>query len=358
MPTYQDTKRGYANLWNQASILPAHKSAAITIAKKIRSEPWATAFKQVEQATGVPDFLVGCWLERESSLDLETYLGNGEKLNKVTDLVPAGRGPWTGPNAFLNGAIDAIKHEGLFGIKDWYLPFMLYGSEKLNGFGYYGHNVNDPYVWSWTNLYSKGKYVGDGKWDANFVDPQPGVAAILKALAEVDSTVAARLVMDPSVTAAPGSSPTATLAPTAAPAQTATTAQPAGPATQSKPSPGSTPVTQETTMPTPTTTSVAAAPIPKIDFAMLEKFVESSAVVLPILGTFVPQAKVILPFIPILEQILLAADQIEKALAGGGDVWTILPDLLHKIADQMKAASSAPVAASTQGQSRGMPNAG
>jgi lysozyme family protein len=41
-------------------------------------------------ATGVPWFVVAALHERESGADFATYLGNGEPLNRVTQLVPKG----------------------------------------------------------------------------------------------------------------------------------------------------------------------------------------------------------------------------------------------------------------------------
>jgi lysozyme family protein len=40
--------------------------------------------------------------------------------------------------------------------------------------------VLTPYLWSFTNHYTKGKFVADGKFDANAVSKQCGAAAILK----------------------------------------------------------------------------------------------------------------------------------------------------------------------------------
>ena len=59
---------------------------------------------------------------------------------------------------------------------------MLYLFEKFNGFGYVKRGINTPYLWSYTNHYSKGKFAGDGKFDPNLVSKQPGTAAIMKAL--------------------------------------------------------------------------------------------------------------------------------------------------------------------------------
>ena len=42
----------------------------------------------------------------------------------------------------------------------------------------------ETYIFSGTNLYSKGKYGSDGKYDSNLVDKQPGVYLLIKTLSE------------------------------------------------------------------------------------------------------------------------------------------------------------------------------
>jgi hypothetical protein len=116
-------------------------------------------------------------------------LGNGEYVigpsamasGRKTVLVPRGRGPFPDWNT---GAIDALTHEGYVGVTDWSLPHALFLAEAYNGWGYLG-KINSPYIWSWTNLYSSGKFQENrhGSWfNPNLRDPQPGVAAMLKAM--------------------------------------------------------------------------------------------------------------------------------------------------------------------------------
>ena len=59
---------------------------------------------------------------------------------------------------------------------------MLFRFEKYNGFGYRSHGIASPYLWSYSNQYTKGKYVRDGKWDANAVSLQCGAALLVKEL--------------------------------------------------------------------------------------------------------------------------------------------------------------------------------
>jgi hypothetical protein len=81
---------------------------------------------------------------------------------------------------------------GLDKVPAWTLERILYEIEKYNGWGYLG-KCNSPYLWSWTNQYSGGKYVADHVFSRTAFDVQAGCVAILKALAEFDADVAARL---------------------------------------------------------------------------------------------------------------------------------------------------------------------
>ena len=59
---------------------------------------------------------------------------------------------------------------------------MLYQLERYNGFGYRKRGLVTPYLWSFSNLYIKGKFVADGHFDPNAVSKQCGAALMLKAV--------------------------------------------------------------------------------------------------------------------------------------------------------------------------------
>src|SRR5258708_6831763 len=52
----------------------------------------------------------------------------------------------------------------------------------VNGFGPRAHGRHTGYLWSWTNIYTGGKYVADGKWDPDHVDEQCGMVPMMAAL--------------------------------------------------------------------------------------------------------------------------------------------------------------------------------
>ncbi len=52
----------------------------------------------------------------------------------------------------------------------------------LQRLGYRQHGIHSPYVWACTDQYAKGRYVADGKFDANAETRQCGAVAMLKGL--------------------------------------------------------------------------------------------------------------------------------------------------------------------------------
>jgi len=104
---------------------------------------------------------------------------NGEYWNRRTIYVPKGHGPW---DSFEESCVTAFRLNNKVP-PIWSVANTLYFLESHNGFGYRKyHKTNSPYLWSFSNHYVKGKYVADGRYDANVISKQPGVAVLLKAL--------------------------------------------------------------------------------------------------------------------------------------------------------------------------------
>ena len=142
---------------------------------------YKTRYQAVEKTTGVPWWFIGVVHYRESNLNFDTYLGNGQALNKKTTIVPKGRGPFT---TWEEGAIDALTNCAPYAAKnkDWTIGASLELLEKYNGLGYFNKGIPSPYIWAGTNQYAQGKYIADGKFSATAVDKQLGCAGILKFL--------------------------------------------------------------------------------------------------------------------------------------------------------------------------------
>jgi len=195
-PTPEQTKAGYANLWNRAKVRAEHAAAVKAVALKIVANK--AKYQEVEKATGVPWFMIGPIHNRESSLRFNAHLHCGTPLTKRTTLVPKGRPKAPPANGVAytweESAIDALSmppHD-LAKVKTWSLERILYETEKYNGWGYLGRG-NSPYLWAATTEYHGGKYVADHVYDRNAWDKQLGCVALLKTLADLDSGVAFRL---------------------------------------------------------------------------------------------------------------------------------------------------------------------
>jgi lysozyme family protein len=150
-------------------------------------------YEALEKITGVPWFFIGMIHYMEASNNFSKHLHNGDPLTGRTVNVPKGRplfnpkkgtiGPSSNnPYTFEESAIDAMQYMGFDKIKDWSIEQMLYLLEKFNGFGYRRSDIkiNSPYLWSYSNHYTKGKFVTDGVYNPATVSKQAGVAVILQ----------------------------------------------------------------------------------------------------------------------------------------------------------------------------------
>ncbi|MGF1992596.1 MAG: hypothetical protein RMY62_032645 [Nostoc sp. ZfuVER08] len=183
-----DLKPEYQKLWDSCEIKPDKLSTTQNIVAKISGD--RLRYEVLQQKINVPWYFVAVIHNMESSLNFTKHLHNGDSLKKRTINEPSGRPladpikGWQVGYTWEESAIDALTMKEFNRVKDWSLPAQLWQLERYNGFGYrkYHPEVLTPYLWSGTNHYSKGKYVADGKWDANAISEQIGVAALLKVL--------------------------------------------------------------------------------------------------------------------------------------------------------------------------------
>lgn len=178
---YDDIKDGILKLWNTALIRPEKMAEAKkTALKLVKYKP---RFEIVSKATGVPWFVVALISHMESDCNFTTHLHNGDSLKKRTIQVPAGR-PKTGtpPFTWEVSAIDALGYDHFTEVTDWCIERILFMLEAYNGFGYRSHKTLSCYVWAGSSVQTKGRYVADGKFDANAWSERVGCAALLKQL--------------------------------------------------------------------------------------------------------------------------------------------------------------------------------
>ncbi len=181
----------YKDQWDRMIINPERKNEFHGIAEYavLNKDRYYT----IERQTGVPWAMIACIHKRESDAQdrygnplFTSYLGNGQPLNRKTTIVPKGRGPF---DSFEEGAIDALNYDKLTLVVEWRLEKVLFYLEAFNGAGYDMRGKPSPYLWGGTNIQVKGKFTSDNKWSGVAWDKQPGCAAILWAIMQLDPSV-------------------------------------------------------------------------------------------------------------------------------------------------------------------------
>jgi lysozyme family protein len=170
---FADLKAEYTALLKDMVIQTTTDKQAKTLATSVeRIKANQDQYKKVMQRTGVPWPVVGIIHSLEADCDLKLHLHNGNPLTARTKDEPSGR-PLTGtpPFDWVDSAVDALTmpNHFLHTVKNWPVERIAYELEKYNGFGYRLQNtgVNTPYDWSFTNHYTKGKFIADHVFNPN-----------------------------------------------------------------------------------------------------------------------------------------------------------------------------------------------
>lgn len=153
-------------------------------------------YQEISDKTGFPPELIALLHYREAGTHLGTeeyfniYLHNGEQLGHPTQKKPSGKLFYD----FDTAAIDALRGDYFVSLKK---PLNISGSTKdiaalvtfaelYNGTGYFDNGYANPYLYSGTNIYDKGKYVEvyngkkyESQYDPDLVDEQVGVSILL-----------------------------------------------------------------------------------------------------------------------------------------------------------------------------------
>lgn len=145
-------------------------------------------YVSVSRILKMPWFIVGAIHQMEAAGNFFRHIHNGDPLTERTIHAPAGRPvkpPESGslPYSWEESACDALSgyppHP-----PSWSVGHILNYLEAYNGLGYRNIGKPSPYVWSSTNVYERGKFTADGKFDPSVVSDQVGCAAMLKLLCD------------------------------------------------------------------------------------------------------------------------------------------------------------------------------
>lgn len=192
----------FAALWANMKIKDEHlldaRSAALHL---VKGRP---QYETVQAKTGVPWWWTGIVHSLEAGLKFDCHLHNGDSLRRRTVHVPAGR-PKAAPEdgtcyTWEESACDALAEKGLASApgesRDWSIVPALKRLELYNGTGYHSKGIYSPYLWSFSNHYSAGKYVSDGTYDHLAVSSQCGGAVLLRCLIDMGHVSEAELQSD------------------------------------------------------------------------------------------------------------------------------------------------------------------
>jgi lysozyme family protein len=177
-------------LFRKATVKDEARPSSTSVAERVLS--FRNRYEQVAGQLPIRWWFIGILHYREASLDFTRYLGNGQRLDRITTMTPEGRGPF---RTFEDGAIDALQIQGFLSFKNWDLEQCLDRWERFNGLGYRNRGRISPYVWAGSNLYDSGKYSSDGVYDPNLVDRQMGCAVVLKSLLSLLPTSEATAIL-------------------------------------------------------------------------------------------------------------------------------------------------------------------
>ncbi len=171
----------YRAFWAAATLRPERRAEAERLARALLAQ--RARYEAAAAPVGAPWWFVAAIHLLEAGMSFRSHLHNGDPLSARTVHVPAGR-PVAGapPFTWEESAADALAVQGIGRETAWSIPRALWRWETWNGFGYRRRGVPTPYLWSFTDRYSRGKYVADGRFDPAAVSAQCGAAAVLKLL--------------------------------------------------------------------------------------------------------------------------------------------------------------------------------
>ncbi len=183
---YERYRAAYLDLFDTCTIRPERLSSVTWYVDKLTSAKYRTAYETLEDAVCVPWYFIGVIHALETSFNFNAHLHNGDPLERRTVQVPAGRPEkWQPPSDWQSSAKDALDYEKYTNHLDWNLAKLLFRLEGYNGFRSRElHGINTPYLWSFSNHYTSGKFVADNVWSKTAVSEQCGAAVMIKALVD------------------------------------------------------------------------------------------------------------------------------------------------------------------------------
>jgi lysozyme family protein len=174
-------RQEYRKRFDSAKVPPARQEMVAQSVRKMLSN--RARYERITKSMTMPWYFLAIFHGLEADFSFDLHLHNGDPLTGRTVRVPAGRpARGTPPFSWEESAMDAIAVNRYDKWNDWSIAGMLVVWERYNGLGYRHYGINSPYVWACTDLYAKGRYVADGRFEANAESRQCGAVAMLKGL--------------------------------------------------------------------------------------------------------------------------------------------------------------------------------
>ena len=180
----------YRNLFSTAQMRASDKPELQRVARFITSDSAKARYKEVEADTHVPWFVIGALHYREANLNFLGHLHNGDALMLRTVHVPANRPPppWPTPGLaplelWRASAKDALRRFPTSAT--WTLPAICFFMESYNGFGCRAAGIHSPYLWNFTQHYTRGGFPRDHVFSPDYVSKQAGLMAVLVAIRSI-----------------------------------------------------------------------------------------------------------------------------------------------------------------------------
>ncbi len=184
MPPLSEIEGEYLELFKSCKIRDKYASNVDWYVSRMLKESSRKRYEDIYEETCVPWFFVAGIHALEATFNFNQHLHNGDSLRKKTWRIPRNRIPNSSPPyTWVESAIDALAMKDFHKETSWTLPEILYRWERYNGIrSRMLHKINTPYLWSFSQHYTKGKYVRDNVWDGNAVSKQVGAAVLLRRL--------------------------------------------------------------------------------------------------------------------------------------------------------------------------------
>jgi lysozyme family protein len=184
---FEALKSDYESWVAHAVVRPEKEEEVLLVARHILDN--REKFRAGCEATAVPLLWAGPSFYRESNLDFRTSPAQGDRWDRKSINVPAGRGPF---HDFSEAQIDAyrIDHLDRVGAGNWTLELACYYWESFNGWAYRDKwHIRSPYDVGGLSIQQNGKYIADHvfRW---VMDSQLGCLAIALKMMQLDPTVA------------------------------------------------------------------------------------------------------------------------------------------------------------------------